>query len=686
LFVRPDCTQVSQKYIMKLAQVLSLECRAAAAIVLSSATLFGAQTPALPPIDPQQVQDQDNMTWEDYHPIPGHNWADPSLKPKREFHMALVAIDFPDQPFVITRPKGSDPFGNPQIDPVPREQVPQFYSDFWLKPGAVNHGQTINGFWMEQSRGKFGITKLDPFGPYRMPREHWWYGLAENRAQSNDTPDGSRAAGSLDGDCDRLWRADKGDLRENYDAILRIYAGYDETGVWQEFGEMKFQSTNDIPVEWGNPNPEMRRWIPSRYVPWTSWLAGSQLWGVSSIHQGENSGTITHELGHFAFRIGDLNNNPYIQPYRRVAVGPWDIMDRGSFNGPGGPHTRWKVPANAGAAMPAGFMVRNRLENEFITRDQVLMLNRNGLAKSGLAVATVTARAVDPLPNTFAGITVTLDGAAPQDHTPVDDPNTNALSAGIPNFNFYSLEVVQRIGYDSFCPDNGILIAKNKNQEGRNGGSNSFSGFIWVIDAHPENINVADYIQPGTGKKVMRTVADYRQLNDAAFHAGLNSGSLYEWEDVPNRLHFYIIDLQKDTQGIMSYTLGVRSLDGSGPQQRGVELSGPANQAVQTANTKCSFSLKNSGTPSATDATLHWRDFNEYLTSDIYRLSVSVEGQGWSAQIQNALVTAKFGQTATVPVFVTHEAGSSGSARVTLKAVSESDPTKVATATCTVAN
>ena len=140
------------------------------------------------PIDPQQVQDQDDMTWCDYHPIPGKNWADPSLVPERSFRMALVAVDFPDQPFVITLPRGSDLFGNPQIDPVKREEVPKFYSDFWLKPSEFNHGQTINGYWMEQSRGKFGITALDPFGPYRMPRNLWHYGLNEYN-QNNYTPD-----------------------------------------------------------------------------------------------------------------------------------------------------------------------------------------------------------------------------------------------------------------------------------------------------------------------------------------------------------------------------------------------------------------------------------------------------------------------------------------------------------------
>ncbi|MCK4647045.1 MAG: peptidase M6, partial [Candidatus Aminicenantes bacterium] len=92
---------------------------------------------SLPPIDPQQVRDQDLMTWDDYHPIPGKNWADPSLKPERGFRLAVVAIDFPDQPFVISLPKGSDPFGNPQIDPVNREDVSKFYADFFWTPSKV---------------------------------------------------------------------------------------------------------------------------------------------------------------------------------------------------------------------------------------------------------------------------------------------------------------------------------------------------------------------------------------------------------------------------------------------------------------------------------------------------------------------------------------------------------------------
>jgi M6 family metalloprotease-like protein len=640
----------------------------------------GTEAALLAPIDPQKVQDQQDMTWDDYHPIPGKDWADPSLVPERKLRIALVAVDFPDQPFVITLPKKSDLFGNPQIDPVAREKVPQFYADFYNKPSAINHGHTINGYWMEQSRGKIGIPKIDVYGPYRMPRNLFEYGLNEWR-QRDGCPTGFKCDGRIEPDADALWRADAGqDIAKKYDIVLRIYAGYDETSVWQEFGEMKFQTRDDIPAEWGNPDTTKPRWVITRYEPWTSWKAGQMQWGQSTIRQGESSGTITHEISHFAFQIGDNNNNPYVTPYRRAGSGPWDIMDRGSFNGPGGPHMRWVVPATQGASMPAGLMLRSKIKFHFLPAANVLNLNRDGLAKSGLAVATITARAVDPGPTGLSGITVTLDGDAPKDKTPPCDMNQDPLCAGAPIFSFYSIEVVQRIGYDSFTPDNGVLIAKNKDKESSSCGYNCFT---WVIDAHPEDINLVDFKRPD-GTPVMRTIADYRQLNDALFHAGLNSGSQYEWEDAANRLHFYVIDIHKDGLGILSDTVGVRSLDGSGPQKRGVSLAAPAPSRNQENPRVCNFTLTNTGAQANTDPSLHPQDAAAYLDNDVYRLAVSVEGKGWFAQLRNALAAVKFGASQTVPVYVTAAPVSAASAKVALTAQSESDPTKSATSVAIV--
>jgi hypothetical protein len=398
------------------------------------------------------------------------------------------------------------------------------------------------------------------------------------------------------------------------------------------------------------------------------------------MRQGESSGTITHELGHHAFGIPDLNNNPYVQPYRRVAAGPWDMMDRGSFNGPGGPHMRWVVPPIRGAAMPAGLMLRNRLDNAFLDTADVLWVSREGLARSGPIVARVTARAVEPLPGEYAGVIVGLDGEDPRDRTPVSDPATDPLSPGLVPYGFYTLEVVQRIGYDSFTPDNGVLIAKNRDSlRGRNGGPNEFNSFIWVIDAHPEDIGMVDYVKPD-GEPVMRTIADYRQLNDALFHAGLDSGSEYEFVDEPNGLHFYVIDLHSDTAGIRSYTLGVRSTAGAGSADRGVEIDAPGSASLDGDVVPVTFTIRNTGGVNEPEAGDHPQDVSGVVASDIYRLSATVDDEAWTARLLNALVPVPAGESREVTLWVSAEAGAE-SAVISLTATSESAPSATATAT-----
>jgi hypothetical protein len=69
---------------------------------------------------------------------------------------------------------------------------------------------------------------------------------------------------------------------------------------------------------------------------------------------------------------------------------------------------------------------------------------------------------------------------------------------------------------------------------------------------------------------------------------------------------------------------------------------------------------------------------------DIYRMSVTIEGTGWTASLPNALAAVKFGASVPFPVSFSRAAGGALSARMTLKAVSESDPTKTATAVWTL--
>ncbi len=250
-------------------------------------------------------------------------------------------------------------------------------------------------------------------------------------------------------------------------------------------------------------------------------------------------------------------------------------------------------------------------------------------------------------------------------------------------FNQYTAEVVQQIGSDSFDPGHGVLLAKTKTAE--NSSCGTFSCFDWIIDAHPDDINMVDFVAAdGTVNKV--TVGDQRQLDDATFNAGVGSGSSYEYEDTANRLHFYIIDTHKDANGVLHYTIGVQSLDGNGPQTRGVALADAPGLSDDQGMQACTFTLNNTGTAAATDPALHPQDANAYLTSDVYRLTAASTGTGWHAYLRNALTTAKFGDSVKVPVYVTQDAGAAHDGTVTLQAVSVSDPSKTATAVCGVSN
>ena len=147
---------------------------------------------------------------------------------------------------------------------------------------------------------------------------------------------------------------------------------------------MKFKSKDDIPAEWGNPDTSKPRWVVTRYVPWTSWKAGAKQWGLSSVRQGENSGTITHEIAHFAFRIGRQQQQPVrraVPPRRAPARGTsWtaarstDPADRTAAG--------WCRPPKARSCRRASCSAAG-CRSSSSRPDQVLQLSRNGLAQHG---------------------------------------------------------------------------------------------------------------------------------------------------------------------------------------------------------------------------------------------------------------------------------------------------------------
>jgi hypothetical protein len=134
-------------------------------------------------------------------------------------------------------------------------------------------------------------------------------------------------------------------------------------------------------------------------------------------------------------------------------------------------------------------------------------------------------------------------------------------------------------------------------------------------------------------------------------------------------------NVRRDRAGVLSYTVAIRSLDGSGPQKRGVRVAPTAAVNAQNGVLTCNFPLTNTGKAGGgTDET------TPYLKGDVYRVSAEIDGKDWTMSLPNALATANAGHSTTVPVHA--KAGTSPIAKITLTATSESDPTKKSTATC----
>ena len=628
------------------------------------------------PVDPQNWVNPDHMTWDDYTTIPGTNWADPSATGSvRDFKGALVLLDYANQPFVITQPQGSTVFANPsaQAHDVPRDQVGQFYQDFLNKPGTLNHGHTINEYWMEDSGGRFGVD-LTAFGPYTMPGKDHEYAMEFQAGTA--CPAGDNCNRNIRTDGRAAWVNAVGpEVPAGFDFVFFLSAGQDESSTWQEFGMMKFPTKEDVTDEWGPPDPNLPNWAKTRYVDWTSWQAGSNFWpnanlGVDSV-QAESSGmaVYAHEFSHI-LGVADNYNNPYSIPARRAYTGIWEMLSRGSFNGPGGPHSRWLIPPTSGASMGAQHMLRNKIKLGMVDEQNVLRLSREALDESGLVKARVIAREAQPGKSELSGVNISFDTG---DKSPACSTQTNPLCDG-GGYENYTVEVVDRVGTDSFTPDSGVLVAKTKNQDR--------APFEWVIDANPQDIGMTDYVMPD-GTKVPITVGDYRQLADALFHAGTGSGSQYEYVDQANRLHFYVTDLKRDRDGTLSYTVAIRSLDGAGPQKRGVKVLPAAGIPTGKGYSTCKFPLLNTGKAAPAQGT-HPEDVSAYLNSDVYRLKAEVQGKGWTAQLPNALAAVDFGKQELVAVNAVRASGGDRLAKVKLTATSESDPTKTVTATCPV--
>ncbi len=135
-----------------------------------------------------------------------------------------------------------------------------------------------------------------------------------------------------------------------------------------------------------------------------------------------------------------------------------------------------------------------------------------------------------------------------------------------------------------------------------------------MIDPNPQDIGMIDFYRPdGTPVAVVR--GDPRQLNDATFHAGTNSGSEYEYVDTFNKLHFYVLSTSRDADGVLHYRVAVRRAEPGDPFARGVGV-GNATKTPQREGflATCTFPVTNTGQAGT-----------GMFDSDVYRLAATLE-------------------------------------------------------------
>ena len=669
----------------------------AAAMAAPGAVATTEGTPGLadfpPPLDPESWVLPEWMTWEDYVPIPGVDWNDPALQPPKKLRAAMILGDFADRDFIVTLPEGGDYVGiNREFNPIgvgsiPREEVADFYTRFLItEPNALNNFHTVNEYWLEDSYGLIGVDATG-FGPYRMSGKEHEYGLGGGDAGggAGACPAGDTCGQDFDSE---LIEASLVDVTagialngEDYDFRFLLHAGYDESGVWQELGEMIFPSRNDVTDVLGNPDDSKPNWAPTRYVEWSSFTASEAIWshalpGVTST-QGESDGqsTYAHELSHI-FGVLDNYNNPFSDPPRRSYTGLWAMLSRGTFNGPGGTHQRWRIPGTLGGSMGSHHMLRNKMRLGFIKPNEVLVAPRELLAATGPVVATIYPRAYPLAPITsdigLHGIHVLMG----EDRSP-DCSTAEQFDCDGGGYTSYTVEVIDRIGFDSFTPDHGVLIAKNKDAV-------DLAPFMWAIDAHPEDINarvppppndhrlIFDFIRPvqvpetlswpTEGEAEPIVPGDARQLADALFHAGTGPGVVSEYVDAPNGLHFYVLDMAVDERGVRTYEVGVRAAgsDARPAADAGIVLDAVPAEVLAAPGrvAELRYTLRNPGSR---------RDF--------YRLSLS-HPQGWPTHLRHTVVALEPGESRELRGYVRVPAAAEplAASQLTLQARSETAP------------
>ncbi|MCL1974813.1 MAG: hypothetical protein FWG61_01460, partial [Firmicutes bacterium] len=357
------------------------------------------------PLDPQTWALNRDRSWSDYHPNPVIDWMKelnpesivrPAVLPnntaKTPIQGGLVLIEYLDRKFISRGQVGSDPLGyylfdaengsgietsistnpimsatqivadekyNGDTTKVTDKDFAQWWADFLNIPQELNRYTTIDEYWRELSFGKWAVD-LTPFGPFTIPYfefETIGYDQSSSFQTYRDVPPSFRrgAAGTTN-----MWTfdsiaipfaRDNGVAFSNLDFFFMLHAGYDESGVWQEFGMSQFSTRKDIPYELG-PGPRMAKveqfftanpeWLTTYAARYAGSNPGAAFWANELAKYNTLKAANTPELYEFHLQQADWDwvrdyndqtqrNTRYVAfTAWEAAVGEWSHMSTAS--------------------------------------------------------------------------------------------------------------------------------------------------------------------------------------------------------------------------------------------------------------------------------------------------------------------------------------------------------------------
>ena len=329
-------------------------------------------------------------------------------------------------------------------------------------------------------------------------------------------------------------------------------------------------------------------------------------------------------------------------------------MSRGSFNGPGGTHTRCLIPPTQGASLGSQHNIRNKRFLNFVTDNDLLRLNRNGLAQSGIAVADVTAREVPHAAGEVAGVQHRARRHAATSRrraTAATDPLCDGVrpqgTTVTGKYNDYTMEVVQQIGSDSFDPGHGVLISKTKNSVV----APAARSLLRVgRSTRTRRTSTRSTSSRPDGTPKMATIGDARQLNDALVQRGPELGLLVRVRrprQPPALLRRRQAHRRAGHPALQGRREVARRRRPADARRRAAVGAAAEVAAGRLGDLHVHAQEHGRGGGDRPGAAPAGRD--RVPASDVYRLSASATGTGWSAQLINALTDRKFGETITGP-------------------------------------